>query len=64
VAGGYVLAFAAAIAAVHFAGAPQDASEGMGAFGDAILFLGVFCVLSVAPTAYAVYLLVKRLRRR
>ena len=62
-AGGYVLAFAAAIAAVHFAGAPQDASDGMAAFGDAILFLGVFCVVAIAPTAYAIYLLVTRLRR-
>ena len=53
--GGYAFAFAAATAAVHFFGAPKDASDGMAAFGDAILFLGVFGVIALAATALAIY---------
>ncbi|HSY52153.1 MAG TPA: hypothetical protein VLC46_25355 [Thermoanaerobaculia bacterium] len=61
VAGGYVAAFVAASAAVAIRmasnrGDPQ-ASGGMFAFGDSIVFIAVFGVLALVPTAGALYFL-------
>ena len=60
--GGYALALAAAFAvsAVSALLAPNDpaqASGGMQAFGDLILFVGVFGVLALVPTALALWFL-------
>ena len=41
-----------------------QASAGMYAFGEAVLFTAVFLVLSLAPTALATYFVVKAFRRR
>ena len=60
VAAGYVLALLAAGAAVAVNGAyipePQ-ASGGMQAFGDLLLFIGVFGVLGLVPTGAALFFL-------
>jgi hypothetical protein len=60
VAGGYLTAFLIAVAAVaiHVAltnGPIQQASSGMYAFGDLLLFFGVFAVLALVPTAAALF---------
>ena len=34
---------------------PSPGSQGMQAFGDAVLFVGLFCVLSLVPTGIALY---------
>lgn len=64
IAGGYITAATLAIAAVlvNQALTPADAqaSAGMAAFGDAILFCVVFAAVASIPTAYAVYLLIRR----
>jgi hypothetical protein len=62
VAGGYIAAFAAASVAVaiHVAatdGPAAQASSGMYAAGDAMLFVAVFGVLALAPTAVALWFL-------
>lgn len=62
VAGGYVAAFliALAIAALYIAVANRtgrQASGGMSAFGDSILFLGVFALASVPATAVGLFFL-------
>jgi hypothetical protein len=67
--GGYVLAFLAAIAAVEFnarftSEQAKDASSGMFAFGDALLFVAVLVVASIPSTVAAVYFIVGSLRRR
>lgn len=59
---GYILAFVSALAAVFlqmlFTDATQgQASSGMAAFGDAILFLLVFGTLALVPTALAFFFL-------
>jgi hypothetical protein len=62
VAGGYVAALLLAWVAVAIAGADStsaaaQASSGMSAFGDAILFLGVFGIAAVVPTGAALFFL-------
>src|SRR5262245_36853269 len=57
---GYVVAFAVAsiAVAVHVAGTsgPEaQAASGMYAFGDLVLFCGVFAVVALIPTALALY---------
>jgi hypothetical protein len=74
VVGGYVLAFIAATVAVWIqvatATAPAStttvdpqASAGMGAFGDVLLFLAVFVLASIPPTAAAALFLARWWRR-
>ena len=36
---------------------PPDASDGMAAFGDFVLFVAVLCFASIFPTGLAVYFL-------
>lgn len=62
VAGGYVVAFLIASFAVWIhvsltSGPDQDASSGMYAFGDSLLFLAAFSIAAVAPTGGALYFL-------
>lgn len=59
---GYVVAFvvaseAVAIRIAHTSGPDAQASAGMYAFGDAVLFVAVFGVLAIIPTALALYFL-------
>ncbi|MBI5248978.1 MAG: hypothetical protein HY912_05735 [Desulfomonile tiedjei] len=60
---GYLTAFLLASGAVHYQqlqtlGDPQaQASSGMYAFGDAILFMFVFGVVALFPTGLALYFL-------
>jgi hypothetical protein len=68
IAGGYVAAalIASAAVAVHgtlTAGASRGA-DGMYAFGDFLLFLGVFGFLALFPTGLAVYFVLVRRRPR
>ena len=60
--GGYIAAFVLALIAVTVhviftSGPDRDASSGMHAFGDALLFIFAFGVIATAPTALALYLL-------
>ena len=62
VAGGYVAAFLVASAAVairiaNTSGPDAQAASGMYAFGDAVVFIAVFGVLALVPTAAALYFL-------
>jgi hypothetical protein len=62
IAGGYVAAFLLAFAAVAIrvattSGPDAQASSGMYAFGDALLFGAVFAVTALAPTGAALFLL-------
>src|SRR4030095_1207550 len=62
VAGGYLLAVLVAIAAVFLRVAltsdpNAQASSGMYAFGDSLLFIAVFSVAAVPPTGAALYFL-------
>jgi len=62
VAGGYVSAFLAASAAVAIrmastSGPDAQASGGMYAFGDSVVFVAVFGVLALVPTGGALYFL-------
>ena len=62
VGGGYVAAALIAVAAVAIAGADTSspdaqASSGMSAFGDALLFVAVFGVCALVPTAAALIFL-------
>jgi hypothetical protein len=52
----YVVDYAANYFVTHIQKSP-DASGGMAAFGDMLLFLGVFGVLALIPTALALYYL-------
>jgi hypothetical protein len=57
---GYLIAFLTASAAVYFRilftqGPDADASAGMYAFGDSMLFLCVFAVVAFFPTLLALY---------
>lgn len=59
---GYVVAILAASAAVALriattSGPDAQASSGMYAFGDGLLFLGVFGVIALVPTGAALYFL-------
>jgi hypothetical protein len=62
VAGGYIVAFlmASAVVAIHVAntsGPDAQASSGMYAFGDALLFVAVFGVSALVPTGTALFFL-------
>src|SRR5580765_6776521 len=62
VAVGYVAAILAATAAVAIRtaltpDAVEQASSGMYAFGDALLFIGVFSVIALIPTGIALFFL-------
>ena len=61
VAGGYAAAILSAYVAVCINDAfmdPVTAQGGMAAFGDLILFVLVFCFVSILPTGLAVYFLI------
>jgi hypothetical protein len=62
--GGYILACLIASGVLYVyqlftQDAAAQASSGMYAFGDLLLFLGVFGVLALFPTGLAFYLLLK-----
>ena len=62
--GGYILACLGAVGAVYLNGLfiqdPTQASAGMSAFGDSILFIGVLGVLALFPTGLAFYFVFKK----
>lgn len=65
IAGGYgaALALAVAVTGLHMATeSPADASSGMMAFGDALLFLGTFGLAALVPTGAALWALRDRPR--
>jgi len=67
--GGYVLACLAAWVAVYINQlftpvAVAQASSGMSAFGDLVLYIGVFVFLGLFPTGLAFYFLIQRLPTR
>jgi hypothetical protein len=61
-AGSFVLALASATAQSYVWPADQ-ASGGMAAFGDFILFVGIFGCLALMPTGVAIYWIVAAIRR-
>ena len=66
---GYVAACLIAYGAVYINDLFMDpavlqASSGMSAFGDLILFIGVFGVLALFPTGLALYFLFKKFLTR
>ena len=69
VAGGYLAACLIASGVVYVwelfsQGAVAQASSGMYAFGDLLLFIGVFGVLALIPTGLAVYFLIRKFLSR
>ena len=67
--GGYVAACLVAYGAVYINDLFMDpavlqASSGMSAFGDLILFVGVFGVLVLFPTGLTLYFLVRKFLTR
>ena len=67
--GGYILACLIASGVVYVNGlftqnSAAQASSGMYAFGDFILFIGVCGVLALIPTGLAVYFLIKKFLAR
>ena len=65
VVGGYAAACLVAVGVVYINGlfvdpAVLQASSGMSAFGDLILFVGVFGVLALFPTGLMLYFLVRK----
>ena len=63
--GGYVMACLVASGAVYVyqlftQDAAAQASAGMYAFGDFILFVGIFGVLALFPTGLALYFLLRK----
>ena len=67
--GGYVAACLVAVGAVYVnqfftQDAASQASAGMYAFGDFILFLGTFGVIALFPTGLALYLMFRKLLKR
>jgi hypothetical protein len=69
VVGGYVAACLVASGAVYINGlftqnAVAQASSGMYAFGDLILFVGVFGFLALFPTGLALYFLLRKFMTR
>ena len=67
--GGYILACLLAWAAVSIhqlftQNAVAQASAGMSAFGDLILFIGVLGFLTLFPTGLAIYFLFKKFQKR
>ena len=68
VAGGYVAACLLASGLVYVYqlltdNAATQASSGMYAFGDVLLFIGVFGSLALIPTGLGLYFLVRSLRK-
>ncbi|HEX7831268.1 MAG TPA: hypothetical protein VF787_16545, partial [Thermoanaerobaculia bacterium] len=60
---GYAVAAMLAFASVYVSQRLSDqASAGMSAFGDAILFCIVFGAVALLPTLYALYLIFRRRR--
>lgn len=67
--GGYVTACLVAYGALYVNDlfvdpAVLQASSGMSAFGDLILFVGVFGLLVLIPTGFALYFLLRKLLKR
>lgn len=66
--GGYVVACLVAVGAVYvnqfFTQDASQASAGMAAFGDLILFVGLFGFLALFPTGLALYFLIRNLLKR
>ena len=67
--GGYVAACLVAYGAVYINDLFMDpavlqASSGMSAFGDLILFVGVFGILALFPTGLMLYFLVRKFLTR
>ena len=67
--GGYVLACLAAGGVVYLnqlftEGSTSQASAGMSAFGDLILFIGIFAILALFPTGVALYFPFMKILRR
>lgn len=67
--GGYVAAYIAASGIVYIYGlftqdAAAQASSGMYAFGDLLLFIAVFGILALFPTGFVLYLLFRKLQAR
>jgi len=67
--GGYAAACLAATGAVYVyqlftQNAASQASAGMYAFGDFILFIGIFGVLALFPTGLALYILLGKFLTR
>ncbi len=67
--GGYILACLIAVGAVYvyewsIPAAASQASSGMYAFGDLILFISVLGFLALFPTGLAIYLLIKKILAR
>ena len=67
--GGYVLACLIASGVVYVNGlftqnAVAQASSGMSAFGDLILFIGVCGALALIPTGLAIYFLIRKFLTR
>lgn len=67
--GGYVAVCLVAYGAVYVNDlfvdpAVLQASSGMSAFGDLLLFVGVFGLLALIPTGFALYFLLRKLLKR
>ena len=67
--GGYMMACLVAVGAVYVNGlfidpAVVQASSGMSAFSDLLLFVGVFGVLAIFPTGVLLYFLVRKIMTR
>jgi len=63
--GGYIMACFVASGIVYVydlftQDAASQASAGMSAFGDLILFIGIFIFLALFPTGLAVYFLIRK----
>jgi hypothetical protein len=68
VAGGYLLAFLMASAAVALraaltSGSAAQASSGMSAFGDMVLFIVVFGAVALVPTGAGFFFLLSKKKR-
>ena len=66
--GGYILACLLASGAVYLYQSLTDsavtqASSGMYAFGDLLLFIGVFGILALFPTGLALYFVIRAVRK-
>ncbi|HET9909792.1 MAG TPA: hypothetical protein VFQ23_24300 [Anaerolineales bacterium] len=67
--GGYCIACLMAGGAVYLnqlftQGSASQASAGMAAFGDFILFVGIFGILALFPTGLAAYFLLRKFLKR
>ena len=68
VTGGYIVACVLASGVVYLYQLLTDtpvtqASSGMHAFGDLLLFIGVFGILALFPTGLALYFLIRAVRK-